>query len=311
MLSYEPPVGARRPGCRVRPGPLSGPRGLRGARPGLRTGLRWRCGRGRRFADRVPRRPRRGRQRFVASPAEPASSAPVLRLSSLVASYAVPPRSETRPWSRWAHGCPRVRLRRPLLDRRLHLQGSPPHAPRLALDDARRAHRSGQHFGAVGDVCGVPEGRRKPRASARVPCPCGGRAARPVALRRQHRVARRLPSSPSAWTSRENPGGSGAEPNELRRRSEAVVDDRCEETDRPAARRASTRDHSCRDDHKRAARITDVSPTASPTIQPATSWLTSTAPRMVARPMMPPVASTRMEPRSSFVRRRARPGIIP
>jgi hypothetical protein len=32
---------------------------------------------------------------------------------------------------------------------------------------------------------------------------------------------------------------------------------------------------------------------------------------MVARPMMPPVASTRMEPRSSLVRRRARAGIIP
>jgi hypothetical protein len=57
----------------------------------------------------------------------------------------------------------------------------------------------------------------------------------------------------------------------------------------------STRDKSCRDDHRTAARLTDVRPTARPTIQPAL-WLT----RTVARPMMPPVASTRMEPRSSW-----------
>ena len=69
-------------------------------------------------------------------------------------------RRHARGDRRWAHGCPRVRLRRHLLDRRLHLQGSPPHASRLALDDAPAgAHCSGQHFGAVGHVCGVPEVR--------------------------------------------------------------------------------------------------------------------------------------------------------
>jgi hypothetical protein len=51
--------------------------------------------------------------------------------------------------------------------------------------------------------------------------------------------------------------------------------------------------------------------TTSPTIQPPTSWPTSTAPRTTAMPMMPPVATRRIEPRSSFVRRRSRPGTMP
>jgi hypothetical protein len=42
---------------------------------------------------------------------------------------------------------------------------------------------------------------------------------------------------------------------------------------------AATRAWSWRDDQSSAARITEVRPTAKPTIQPATSWPTSTAPR--------------------------------
>ena len=68
---------------------------------------------------------------------------------------------------------------------------------------------------------------------------------------------------------------------------------------------------SWRDDQSSAARITEVRPTTRPTIQPATSWPTSTAPRMTSIPMMPPVARTRMEARSTFVRRPARPGTMP
>src|SRR5581483_7816962 len=68
---------------------------------------------------------------------------------------------------------------------------------------------------------------------------------------------------------------------------------------------------SCREDQRRAASTTEVRPTANPTIHPATFWLTRIAPRIVARPMMPPVASTRIDTRSIAVRRRARPGIIP
>ena len=98
--------------------------------------------------------------------------------------------------------------------------------PRAPLDwrstIARRAHRRRQHLGAVGHLRGVPAARRQLRAPVRVGCPRGCRAARPVALRRQHRVTRRLPGSPSAWTSRENPRDPGAEPNELRGRIEAV-----------------------------------------------------------------------------------------
>ncbi len=48
-----------------------------------------------------------------------------------------------------------------------------------------------------------------------------------------------------------------------------------------------------------------MSPTATPTIQPATFWLTSTAPKMVAMPTTPIVASSRVEARSCKPRRRA------
>ena len=57
--------------------------------------------------------------------------------------------------------------------------------------------------------------------------------------------------------------------------------------------------------------MTDVNPMASPTIQPATSWLTRTAPRSVAIAMIPPVAMTRTKPRSITLRRRSRPGNMP
>jgi len=57
--------------------------------------------------------------------------------------------------------------------------------------------------------------------------------------------------------------------------------------------------------------MTDVNPQASPTIQPATSWLTRTAPRSVAIAMIPPVAMTRTKPRSITLRRRSRPGNMP
>jgi hypothetical protein len=70
-------------------------------------------------------------------------------------------------------------------------------------------------------------------------------------------------------------------------------------------------DYSCRDDQSSAARITEVTPITRPTIQPATSWPTSTAPRSTAMPMMPPVAISRMVARSTLVRRRSRPGSIP
>jgi hypothetical protein len=70
-------------------------------------------------------------------------------------------------------------------------------------------------------------------------------------------------------------------------------------------------DYSCRDDQSSAARITEVRPITRPTIQPATSWPTSTAPRSTAMPMIPPVATSRMVARSILVRRRSRPGSIP
>jgi len=61
----------------------------------------------------------------------------------------------------------------------------------------------------------------------------------------------------------------------------------------------------------KTAMVTKVTPTARPTIQPATSWLTSAAPRIVAMPTIPPVATTRMDARSILVRRRSRPGTMP
>jgi hypothetical protein len=67
----------------------------------------------------------------------------------------------------------------------------------------------------------------------------------------------------------------------------------------------------CRDDQSSAARITDVRPITRPTIQPATSWPTSTAPRATAMPTIPPVAMRRMKPRSTLERRRSRAGTIP
>src|ERR687896_1427709 len=70
-------------------------------------------------------------------------------------------------------------------------------------------------------------------------------------------------------------------------------------------------DYSCRDDQSSAARITEVRPITRPTIQPATSWPTSTAPRSTAMPMIPAVATRRIAPRSTFVRRRSRAGTIP
>jgi hypothetical protein len=44
--------------------------------------------------------------------------------------------------------------------------------------------------------------------------------------------------------------------------------------------------------------VADMTPITSPTIQPATFWLTSTAPKMVASPTMPTVANSRVEVRS-------------
>ena len=82
-----------------------------------------------------------------------------------------------------------------------------------------------------------------------------------------------------------------------------------------ASRRQSRRSRpgglSCRDDQSSAARTTDVAATTRPTIQPATSWPTSTAPRTTPMPTIPPVAITRIKPRSIPVRRRSRPGTIP
>lgn len=62
--------------------------------------------------------------------------------------------------------------------------------------------------------------------------------------------------------------------------------------------------HSCREDHSTAARITEVRPTTRPTIQPATPCPPSTAPSSTAMPMMPPVARTRIDTRSTLERLR-------
>ena len=77
------------------------------------------------------------------------------------------------------------------------------------------------------------------------------------------------------------------------------------------ARSSQSRAQSCREDQSSAAKRIETALTTSPTIQPATSRPTSTAPSSTPIPTMPPVAIARIAPRSIPVRRRSRPGTIP